>query len=467
VSVGEITQAELREKAAIDALEQELLEQEEERKKETATVQKQQKEKLLREMQARDSATVNTPAPISKDTSLQKEFEEEMLKNAREIMADQVKDDALAEKRGNRSVTYFANPLLKFTDDKRLLFGAEYLIEWPKNSGQKAYYCLEDAAMRKKRHVAWQLLVNSLSNLSSAIWKHIPIGDVHGLYTLITTRYDDQDRTDLVEKLNNRLHKLEKYKHELYATFLGRYEQLTIEMAEVQMDVDTDVMKQAVMRAHERSSDEMLKSTYDIVTAMLLQQNGGKDSYTVTELLQMMRPMMLAKERSAGKQERQDGVDRAQKRREKREAEKALKAAASARATRYAANADLAPLPDHLKNVCVEFNLGKCPKKGNVCRWNHVKKSASDIAVLKEYVEQRAEQRKAAKDGKKKGKIVCYGCGQEGHIKPKCPKKEKANLTKPTAKEMVNTASVAIADHQVEAFAEALLKFRQNAEQKE
>lgn len=466
VDSDERKRAEREEAAAVAELEREIADQEEERRQQTATVSQQRQQQHINEIRARNVSAVNTPAPIPRDVELQKQFEAEMLKNANEIMADQVKADAVAEKRGNRNVTFFANPLSKSTYSTRHLFeGCEYEIEWPKGSGSEYYYALESAIMRKKRHVSWQLLLNSLSNLNSAIWKHVPIGDVHGLYTLITTRYDDQDRTDVVEKLNGRLHKLEKYRNELYATFLGRYEQLIIEMAEVQMDVDTDVMKQAVMRAHERSSDEMLKGTYDIVTAMLFQQHGGNDSYTVDELLNMMRPMMVSKERAAGKQDRQDGASRAQRQREKREKQKALKAAA--RATANAAKADLAPLPDHLKNVCVEFNLGKCPKKGNMCRWSHVKKSPEEVAVLQEYVQVRAGQRKAAQDGKQKGKIVCYGCGQEGHIKPKCPKKDKANLTKPTAKELVNTASIAIADHQVEAFAEALLKFRQNAEQKE
>ena len=459
---GEIEEAEADEKAAIDALDDELERQADEIRRETAAATQQQQQALL----ARTTATVNTPAPVIRDAKLQKEFEEEMLKNAREIMADQVNEDSIAEKRGNRSVSYFANPLLKFEESKRHLFGAEYLIEWPKGSGKEYYYCLEDKTMRKKRHIAWQLLVNSLSNLSSAIWRHVPIGDVHALYTLITTRYDDQDRTDVVEKLNNRLNKLEKFKSELYATFLGRYEQLIIEMKEVQFEIDTDVMKHAVMRAHERSSDEMLKSTYDIVTAMLLQQNGGSDAYTVDELLNMMRAMMVTKERAAGKQDRQDGASRAQKLREKREKEKALKAAA--RATANAARADLAPLPDHLKNVCVDYNLNKC-LRGNACRWKHDKKSAADVAVLQEYVQQKVSQRKAraAKDAKDKSKLVCYGCGQEGHIKPKCPQREKANVTKPAdAKAIVNTASTIISDSQVGAFAEALIKFSQRQAEK-
>ena len=80
-----------------------------------------------------------------------------------------------------------------------------------------------------------------------ANWKSIALGNVHGLYTLITSHYRENDRKSVVKALNERLTDLAKSRSELSVTFHGRYEQLVLEMEKLGMNVDDDMMYMARM----------------------------------------------------------------------------------------------------------------------------------------------------------------------------------------------------------------------------
>ena len=63
----------------------------------------------------------------------------------------------------------------------------------------------ESDLKRLQRQSGWQLITQSISDMPPANWKSIALGNVHGLYTLITSHYRENDRKSVVKALNERL----------------------------------------------------------------------------------------------------------------------------------------------------------------------------------------------------------------------------------------------------------------------
>ena len=412
---------------------------------------------------------VSTPAHIPIDNLSQSRYEQILLERANEIMKSQLDDEKAAEKRLVRGVTYYMNPITALDyADRGLNTRCEYEIEFPRDSGVKRFYELEKAETKQQRHLAWRLLLASLSNLHAGTWRHIPMGNVFALYQLIIGQYMDKNRGEIAEELTDRMQKLEKKKNELYASFCGRVEQLKTEMNEIGMSMDKGYLTRAVVNAHTRSKDEKCKELFRSVMIQIRIQHGER--FDADTILSLMKPTMESFEREANKEDREDHDDQKRRAKEKKLRARARKAAAKAATVRVnAARADLPNLPAHLKGLCLAYQDDACKFSDDECRYNHKTVSKSDLKAAKDYIKAKKElnklyRGKAAEGAKAKDGPECYSCGKKGHIAVKCPKNAttaKANVSKAARSEMsttevMNMAKGVIADDQVERFASAI-----------
>ena len=165
-----------------------------------------------------------------------------------------------------------------------------------------------------------------------ANWKSIALGNVHGLYTLITSHYREKYRKSVVKALNERLTNLAKSRSELSVTFHGRYEQLVLKMEKVGMNVDDDMMYTHVERAMKMSDDEKLVKIYDSVLLI-----SGKPE-TAEALFSIFLPAMKRHENDARTQHDLNGDktenERKKKKMEKEEAARTLRTQTHDSATR-------------------------------------------------------------------------------------------------------------------------------------
>ena len=92
--------------------------------------------------------------------------------------------------------------------------------------------------MRSLRMLAFEAIKNTLADLPKHVWKHIPVGNVHQLFSLILDNYSDKGRDAVVAKLTERLSNFKKKKSENFVQFVARFNQLATEIKEAGMRVE-------------------------------------------------------------------------------------------------------------------------------------------------------------------------------------------------------------------------------------
>lgn len=172
----------------------------------------------------------------SSSSSDDDEFEELLKKRVEKRIEANRKNRELAVKRGVRAETVFLNTFSCVPVGKAKL-NPQATIEMEDEDGVLSLFEIEDEKMRFQRLVAWKLLVSSIKDVDKALWKHIPIGDVYSLYTLLTTNFLDTERDDVVVELSTQFSSLRKSEDELFVNFLSRYEALLVKMKEVDMQM--------------------------------------------------------------------------------------------------------------------------------------------------------------------------------------------------------------------------------------
>jgi len=200
-------------------------------------------------------------------------------------------EHAQSESRGVKKEVIFLEYMSSVPEHKAYLNPqATILVEV---EGVTKLYEPESDLKRLQRQVGWQLITQSISDMPPANWKSVALGNVHGLYALITSHYRENDRKSVVKALNERLTGLAKGRSELFVTFHGRYQQLVHEMEKVGMNVDDDMMYTHVERALKMSDDEQLVKIYESVLLL-----SGKPE-TAEALFEKLLPAMKRHENDA------------------------------------------------------------------------------------------------------------------------------------------------------------------------
>ena len=224
--------------------------------------------------------------------------------------------------------------------------------------------------MRLKRHYAWLILTSSINEVDGTLWKHIPVGDVSSLYRLINTNFLNIDRVDVVADLNKRLNNFKKKENELFLTFKARFKSLLAEMAEVNIQIDQDVLKSSLKLSLEES-DKMTKEAF----MNCVSKHGEISSYE--EIFAKMEPLMKMAEKSAAEQKEFQKVENKKRKKEEKKAQ-ALRASASSSSNNSKPN---------WLGVCYFHQTEKGCRNGNSCSFKHQKLNKKDLECLKEHME--------------------------------------------------------------------------------
>ena len=289
------------------------------------------------------------------------ERKKEMLEKARD-------SQKLAEKRGVRAETVFLNPVSKISLREAFL-NPDAIIE-VELDGKTFFFEPEDELMCYKRHFAWLLLTTSIKEVDEALWKHIPVGDVSGLYSLINTNFLNVDRVDVVADLNKRLNNFRKKENEPFANFKARFVSLLAEMAEVKLEVDKDVLRSSLKLCLEES-DKMTREAF----VNCVSKHGEISSYE--EIFTKMEPLMKMAEKSAAQEKEFKKVENMKRKKEEKKA-KALRASAS-----YSSNSSK---PNWL-GACYFHQTENGCRRGNSCSFKHQKLSKKDFQCLREHMD--------------------------------------------------------------------------------
>ncbi|MFZ9065614.1 MAG: C2HC-type zinc finger protein, partial [bacterium] len=337
------------------------------------------------------------------------ELEAHIRKTAEEMIEKLQIEHAQSESRGVRKEVIYLEYMSSVPEHKAYLNPQATILV--KAEGVTRLYEPESDLKRLQRDVGWQLITQSISDMPPANWKSVPLGNVHGLYTLITSHYRENDRKSVVKELNERLTGLAKSRSELFVTFHGRYQQLVLEMEKVGMNVDDDMMYTHVERALKMSGDEKLLKIYDSVLLI-----SGKPE-TAEALFEKLLPAMKRHENDARTKHdlndartNRDLNDETERERKKKKEEKARTLRTRADDSTVLSNSDII-------GTCLEFSeTGKCPRIN--CSFKHQKLNDSQIKRLKELMKMKRER---VGDWSDRSSITCYACGEKGHISTHCP----------------------------------------------
>lgn len=294
---------------------------------------------------------------------------EAILQETKQEMLEKAKaNQQLAEKRGVRAETVFLNPTSKLRKHDAFL-NPDATVEL-EIEGQTFFYQPEGELMCLKRHFAWLLLTTSLTEVDEALWKHIPVGDVSGLYRLINTNFLNVDRVDVVADLNKRLNNFRKKENETFASFKARFESLLAEMTEVKLEVDKDVLRSSLKLCLEES-DKITKEAY----INCVSKHGEVSSYE--EIFTKMEPLMKLAEKSAAEQREFQKIQNKKKKKEEKRAQ-ALRASASSSSDNSKPN---------WLGVCYFHQTEKGCRNGKSCSFKHQKLNKRDLECLKEHMD--------------------------------------------------------------------------------
>jgi hypothetical protein len=363
---------------------------------------------------------------------------------ANKLVEKMLEDHASAKSRGVKQEVIFLD-ILSGVPVEKSFWNPNATVEVTVD-GEEILCEPESEENRTQRMVGWQLITSTLSDMPTSNWKSVAVGDVYGLYNLITSHYRENSRKTVVKELHSRLSKLTKSKTELFVTFETRYQEIAMEMEKVGIDTDSDVLYSYVESAIEGSDDVMMTELYGRILL-------GRDKPdTVEDLFRLLGPAMKRHENDA--RTRRDLV---QDKTEGKKEEWVHKAQ-----TR-----------DSIMGVCLEYSgTGKCSRVD--CSFRHERLSQTDYNRLKAKLE---EIRKKKKEGGGVSDIVCYACHEKGHYASECPKKvrertktAREQLADDEGKEMVREMTEKakmMTDEQVEQLARWMMESRVQAAKKD
>jgi hypothetical protein len=382
------------------------------------------------------------------------ELEALIRETAREMTEELQIEHAQSESRGVRKEVIFLEHLTSVPERKAYLNPKATVLTTI--DGVTRLYEPESDLKRLQRQAGWQLITQSVSDMPPANWKGIALGNVHGLYTLITSHYRDNDRKSVVKELNARLTSLDKSQTELFVTFHARYEQLILEMDKVGMNVDDDVLYTHVERALTTSDDEEIGKIYEHVLLL-----SGKPE-TTQALFAILLPAMKRLENDARTKHDLNGDNTENERKKEKKKKEKAEAARTLRTQTYD---NAARKSGDVMGTCLDFSTtGTCSRTN--CAFKHERLSKENNEKLKEAMKASRERMKASGDW---SPPTCYACGEKGHIATHCKKENKTVVDTKTATQSDSGDSMrAMHEHtkhmtneQVQLFAHTLMSQRE------
>ena len=297
-----------------------------------------------------------------------------------------------ADKQGEHWETLYVDPLTRVRAEDKFL-NPRAIVSFGKQ--QPFWYQVESREMRSLRMLAFEAIKNTLADLPKHVWKHVPVGNVHQLFSLILDNYSDKGRDAVVAKLTERLSNFKKKKSENFVQFVARFNQLATEIGEAGMKVDRDQLANSAEQAILDSEDTALKNVYKAWT--MKHEQKMTDPF---EAFKGMKASMLLEEKES-RARKKKGKDRPDG------SETALKA--------QTGKGRGGPDTNSLVGICQAFQSAKgCSVED--CPFEHRKLSAQEALELKAQI----ERRRAEKE-KFLPKIKCHICGKKGHRKFECP----------------------------------------------
>ena len=304
------------------------------------------------------------------------------------------------ERKGIRQVTFYMNPLTWVEDHER---DVNPLARYPivdTETGDTRWYELEGEMMRKQRMTVWQVMLRSVSLLPQGLFKSIPIGNTHALYTRIIENFTEGERGERLEQLMQELRTIVKSPDELFSTFSSKFHTIIDNMLAIDVALDESMIRKQLDRAlSTECRDKACRDTYTQITMITSLGIDGIQTVSHNQLIKCMQePMKLLEQtnrREGTGNNRSGGMTRSQR-----------------RTLRLSQRGNQGQTQtDSLKGICLAHQDNAC-KKGSSCSYEHRKISKKDKDKLKEMIAKtRARQLK---------EIVCYNCGQKGHYASSC-----------------------------------------------
>ena len=327
--------------------------------------------------------------------------------NTERALRNDEENRATAAERGEHFETLFVDPLTCVSEENRFL-NPKAVVSIDKSD--PLLYQVERKQVRALRMIAFGALKSTLSDLPKRVWKHIAIGNVHALFSLVLETYAEKGRSALVEDLNKRLTELEKHENETFVQFVARFEQLWMEISEAEMQIDQAAIANSVEKAILQSKDKDVKAVYE--SWVLNNKAQMTDPFTT---LHEMKPSMLIKEKMGGGR-----VGKKNRAVEPESPETALKTiSGGAGKGKNGKNGKNGNGKGNLVGVCQAFQTKDGCQKDN-CPFEHRKLTAEEAEELIEQIEARRANRE-----KNLARTKCHECGELGHFSYNCPKKEQ------------------------------------------
>ena len=382
------------------------------------TLQPVKKEEKASEAGDSDSEESAMPVPLSARDALivhWPEIEGLVFENAKQAIASYEGVRAAATERGEHFDALFVDPLTRVTRVQKYL-NPQAVVTIDKSDPH--FYQVEAQEMRVRRMTAFGALKSTLTDMPKRVWKHIAIGNVHALYSLILETYAGKGRSALVENLQQRLSDLKKHKNETFVQFVARFEQLILEIKDAGMQVDETHIATSLENAILRSDDQMIKDVFE----QWVMKTGGRISDPFTTLSEM-RASMLVKEKMSKEQDlKHKKRQRGKETQSEGEVEQTLKTVSGKNREEKGSHSPSSG-DRNLLRTCADFQSREGCKKDD-CPFEHRKLSAKDAAKLKTQIEaRRAEKERKLKSTK------CFQCGETGHFKYACPEGQDEKAT--------------------------------------
>jgi hypothetical protein len=131
------------------------------------------------------------------------ELEAHIRKTASEMTEQLQIEHAQSESRGVRKEVIFLEYLSSVPVEKAYLNPKATILVTVE--GAIKLFEPESDLKRLQRQSGWQLITQSINDMPPANWKSVELGNVYGLYSLLTSHYRQNDRKSVVKALNERL----------------------------------------------------------------------------------------------------------------------------------------------------------------------------------------------------------------------------------------------------------------------
>lgn len=310
------------------------------------------------------------------------DVEKSVWENSKMMFEADTQKRAAAEKRGEHWEILYVNPFTRVNQNTKFL-NPRARVSFGKTD--PFLYEVEKRETREQRMMAFIALRDTLKDLPEWVWKHVPVGNVFELYSLIIDNYSDKGRESIVDDLDKQLKSFMKLKTENFVQFVARFEQLVSKIKEAGMELDRDQLVNSAEGAILYSEDKAMNRVYKMWTM----QNGEKMSNPLKTFKEMKDSMLIEEKESRGLARRAKEKD---KRKGSGEADRET-------ALRVSSPPDKGSkgTPTGKKNflgVCLHFQTDRgCSH--DECNFEHRKLSAKQAKELKAHIEsRRAENEK-------------------------------------------------------------------------